>query len=532
MNRHIFDTLFLTLYSIIPPPLSHLRERAGGEGSKLLMKYIPFIAAALILSCSTGEKPEPAAPAIHRAQGEMAGEVTQTSVILQSRLTLSEGLVDGDVPGSPGAACFEISTDAGFLHYLRTGWVEARPENDYIVKVKVEGLRPGVRYYYRIAYGAVPDGDAAMRGEANTFRTLPDSTDTGETSFVVVTGMNYSFFHHGRPGQPGTAYNGADKALGYPALATIAAMNPDFFVGTGDNVYYDHPVDTRAKTVPEMRRKWHEQFVQPRFRELFSQVPAYWQKDDHDYRYNDADTTDIPDKSKPTDTALPTHEEGVGIFREQVPVVDPFGTGDETYRTHRINALLQIWILEGRDFRSPNSAPDSPDKTLWGAAQKEWLQRTLLDSDAVFKLIISPTPMVGPDDAYKSDNHVNHNGFRREGEEFFAWLGKNGFITKNLYIICGDRHWQYHAAHPSGFEEYSCGALVDANSRLGRKPGDPESTDPGALITQFYTQEEASGGFLRVSVRLGANGGAPEAEFAFFDEKGVHLYSTVKAARM
>jgi hypothetical protein len=45
-------------------------------------------------------------------------------------------------------------------HYLRTGWVEARPENDCIVKVKVEGLRPGVRYYYRVATAQRP---TAMR---------------------------------------------------------------------------------------------------------------------------------------------------------------------------------------------------------------------------------------------------------------------------------------------------------------------------------------------------------------------------------
>lgn len=42
----------------------------------------------------------------------------------------------------------------------------------------------------------------------------------------------------------------------------------------------------------------------------------------------------------------------------------------------------------------------------------------------------------------------------------------------------GDRHWQYHSIRPDGFEEFSVGVLVDRNSRLGRKPGDPESTDP------------------------------------------------------
>lgn len=137
--------------------------------------------------------------------------------------------------------------------------------------------------------------------------------------------------------------------------------------------------------------------------------------------------------------------------------------------------------------------------------------------------------MVGPDDAYKSDNHVNQKGFRHEGDEFFQWLTKNGFLSKNFYIICGDRHWQYHSIHPSGFEEFSCGALVDANSRLGRKPGDPESTDPDAEIKQVYTQSEKSGGFLKVTVKPGNNKKA-SADFTFYDENGIELYSVVKSA--
>jgi len=74
-----------------------------------------------------------------------------------------------------------------------------------------------------------------------------------------------------------------------------------------------------------------------------------------------------------------------------------------------------------------------------------------------------------------------------------------------------------------GIEEFSCGALVDANSRLGRSPGDKKSTDPNAEIRQLYTQKEASGGFLKVTVTHDA-----AARFEFFDEHGETLYQTVK----
>jgi alkaline phosphatase/alkaline phosphatase D len=188
-------------------------------------------------------------------------------------------------------------------------------------------------------------------------------------------------------------------------------------------------------------------------------------------------------------------------------------------------------MVEGRDHRSPNAMPDGPDKSVWGETQKKWLKKTLQESDAVFKILVSPTPMVGPDDSYKSDNHTNQKGFRHEGDAFFTWLKENNFLEKNFYIICGDRHWQYHSIHPSGFEEFSCGALIDQNSRIGRSPGDPESTDPEGLIKQTYTQEERSGGFLQVNVQPREEGGVPQIAFEFYDEYGKLLYQLEKTAK-
>jgi len=115
---------------------------------------------------------------------------------------------------------------------------------------------------------------------------------------------------------------------------------------------------------------------------------------------------------------------------------------------------------------------------------------------------------------------TNPKGFEHEGEAFFRWLGEKGFLEKNFYIVCGDRHWQYHSIRPDGFEDFSCGTLVASNSRLGRKPGGPDSTDPEGGIEQPYTQAKASGGFLH-----------PTDEFAFYDENGVMLYATTKTAK-
>jgi len=457
--------------------------------------------------------PQTLFPAPSHLQGEMAGEATTQSVILQSRLTADAIAPDGDVPGHPGWGRFEISTDTTFRNSRFTSWQEAVPESDFLIKSQVEGLDPDTRYHYRLVYGTGKED--ARPGPTRTFRTLAGRGTSRGISFVVTTGMNYAFFQNGPKGDGKKAYTGADKAQGFPALASMLARDPDFFVGTGDNIYYDHPVQTRATTIPEMRKKWHEQFVQPRFVELFAKVPTYWEKDDHDHRYNDNDNTG---------SKLPLSDTGIAIFREQVPIVPPGDDQSPTYRTHRISREVQIWLLEGRDYRSPNRSPDGPDKTIWGKQQKQWLKETLLGSDATFKFIITPTPMVGPDGKGKKDNHTNIGGFRHEGNAFFAWARENGFLEKGLYLICGDRHWQYQSIHPSGFEEYSCGALVDANSRMGVSPGTRNSTDPEGRVKQPYTSREPSGGFLEVKVSP-ARGDQPAlTEFNFLDEHGKLLH--------
>ena len=470
-----------------------------------------------------------AASSVDHGQGEMAGRVTETSAILQSRLTQGTTLIDGDLPGSPGVARFELADNPDFEKSRKTRWIKASPDYDYIVKVEVAGLRASTKYYYRLLYG--PERGDTSKGRTCSFKTLGGKNAIQETRFAVVTGMNYFFFHEG-PYKPEDAYQGDDKHLGYPALESIRKLKPDFFVGTGDTVYFDHPAkkkgsdrwmgvawSDRAKTETEMRRKYHEQFIQARFVNLFADVPTYWEVDDHEYRYNDCDNTG--DK-------MPTPEMGARNFREQLPVVDPADPTASTYATFRVSRDLQIWLVEGRLYRSPNKMPDGPDKTIWGETQKKWLKDTLLASDATFKILISPTPLVGPDDRSKKDNHTNLGGFRHEAQEFFNWLKQNGFLNKNFYILCGDRHWQYHAKHPSGFEEFSSGALVEANSRLGVKAGSPKSTDPEGKIRQYYCQLEGkpSAGFLMVTVSPKKDGA--EAIFEFYDEHGNLAYSHTK----
>ena len=106
--------------------------------------YLIMLSLALTtLAGCTGAEIEPIS--ITTGQGEMAGEVTTNSVIVQSRLTTGNTLVEGDLPGAPGVANFEVDTSADFSNPVRSAWLEAVPENDFIVKAKIEGLIAGTQ---------------------------------------------------------------------------------------------------------------------------------------------------------------------------------------------------------------------------------------------------------------------------------------------------------------------------------------------------------------------------------------------------
>jgi len=450
---------------------------------------------------------------IHHAQGEMSGEVTASAVLLQSRLTAIPGPAldeNADVPGKTGVACFEWSESPEFAGSKRTEWLEAKADHDFIVRANLDGLKAGTLYHYRLVFGETRE--AAKPGPTRTFKTLREN---GPVSFCMGSCMNYHSFMVGKSngGGPVTATE-EDKRLGYPSFAAMTALKPDFFIGTGDIVYYDHPAKPAAQTLPELRRKWHEQFRFPRMIEFFAHTPAFWSKDDHDFRFNDADL----DGEK-----LPTPSTGIEIFREQMPIFVPEDRTTPTYRTHRVHKHLQLWFVEGRDFRSPNKMPDGPEKSIWGREQREWLQSTLKASDAAWKIIITPTPMVGPDRNSKKDNHTNLAGFKHEADSFFQWLIDNQ-IT-NLLTFCGDRHWQYHSIHPLGVEEFSVGALNDENAIRGERPGGPKTTDPEGKIKQPYIYDQPTGGFLRVMIDDTA-----KLVLEHRDDHGVVLNSVTKTA--
>ncbi len=335
--------------------------------------------------------------------------------------------IEGAVPGATGVVRV-FYKPKGDEEFKATAWKKVDPEADFTQQFHLQGLLPASQYLIKVEYGA--GKDQALKTLAGTFRTAPGPDTVAPVTFTVVTGQRYP---------------DRDSPDGFKIYGQMQKMDPDFFVHTGDILYYD----SLGKTPALANWHWQRIYGMKSLVEFHNNVASYFMKDDHDTLMND---------SWPT---METHfmgeftfEQGLEIFREQVPM------GEKTYRTIRWGKDLQIWLVEGRDFRSANTMEDGPDKTIWGAEQMAWFKRTVEESDATFRVLISPTPVVGPDRENKHDNHANI-GFQYEGDLLREFIASQD----NMVVACGDRHWQYVSVDAThGVKEYSSGPVSDEHA--------------------------------------------------------------------
>ncbi len=335
--------------------------------------------------------------------------------------------IDGAVPGIEGEVRVSYRRDDSEDAWIQTDWARVDRDQDFTRQIQLDRLKPATTYDLRVE--SRKDGLSGQMLEGG-FRTAPPKDISAKIVFTVVTGQGN---------------NGQESSRGFQIYRQMQKLNPDFFVHTGDIFYYD----SRAKTLPLARWHWQRVFS---FRNTFDfhlKVPSYFMKDDHDTWMNDC----WPGQETKCMGEC-TFEQGKAVCLEQV------GMGEHTWRTARWGKDLQIWMVEGRDYRSPNPDPDGPGKTIWGDQQKKWFFETVKASDATFKILMSPTPVVGPDRDRKNDNHANA-GFATEGKEIREFLASQ----KNMVVVCGDRHWQYVSVDDeTGVREYSCGPASDGHA--------------------------------------------------------------------
>ena len=336
--------------------------------------------------------------------------------------------IEGAVIGSTGETRVSYRP-VGTADWLSTDWETVDPQRDFTRQITLSGLVAGTEYELR-AEGRLTGGDTIGSSLDGRFRTAPPPDQPARIVFASTTGTDYE--------------DQDTPEGGFQIHRTMLDMDVDFFVHTGDILYYDE----YAKNVDLARWGWARMFSLSTNFDFHRRIPTYFMKDDHDTWQDDAWPT-----LESTYMADFTFLEGVEIFKEQTPM------SELTYRTFRWGQDVQIWLVEGRDYRSANSDPDGPTKTIWGAEQTAWFKETVKASDATFRILISPTPFVGPDTPNKFDSHATES-FGTEARSLRAFLVENDMI-----VITGDRHWQYVSVHDeTGLREYATGAASDAHA--------------------------------------------------------------------
>lgn len=401
----------------------------------------------------------------------------------QVKLIYPEGYdvtnIDMASPGMMGEVRAMYRT-TGETRWSTTNWTANDTSADFSAQIKLQNLAPGTSYEVKVEARSLNSKTvtAILTGK---FATSPLADSPKSVHFMVTTCHEY---------------NDQDDPSGggFKIYKHMQSLNPDFMVHTGDVIYYDQ----LAKTLPLAHWHWQRMFGLTNCIEFYRNVPCYFMKDDHDTWMNDC----YPQSKNKFMGDFKFHE-GVRVFKQQVPY------SDKPYRTFRWGKDLQVWLMEGREYRTSNDLQDGPDKTIWGKEQMAWFKETFSASDATYRVLATATPIVGPDRPQKKDNHAN-SGFAYEGALIREFLAKH----KNIFIVCGDRHWQYASQDgKTGLMEFSCGPASDEHASGWKKED--------VLPEHHYLN--IVGGFLSVNVHRENNNS--NIVFTHYGVNGDKLYT-------
>lgn len=324
---------------------------------------------------------------------------------------------------------------------------------DLTGKVALVGLSPATRYTYRVRQGG-----ESVEG---SFVTAPEADEARRVRFVWSGDLG-----------GGRVCRHVDD--GYPIFRPMARRHPDFFVFVGDTVYADGRCggpnwvpgyDFIARSLDEYWEKHRYNRADPTLQAFFRSTSVYAIWDDHEVKN---------DFSGPTEPLMPVAHRA---FVDYWPITPPPGDPMRLYRKFRWGKLLEVFILDTRQYRSPNSEPDGPAKTMLGRAQRQWLIDGVLGSTAIWKAIVSSVPLSVPTGRRARDSWSNANilGFPEETGTGFA-VERDQILEafrarklKNLFWIVADVHHAeliHHRPWPDfAFYEFIAGPLGASHGR-------------------------------------------------------------------
>jgi len=380
--------------------------------------------------------------------GVASGDPAPDGVVLWTRLATDPFAVDGQggMPDKPVRVEFELARDERFRSVVRRGSVVATPELGHSVHPEIHGLAPNHVYYYRFRTG----GETSPVGRT---RTLPP--------------------RHSNPRQLAFAFASCQAWQdGYfTAFDHIAADDLDFVVHLGDYIY-EYGVGANKRGVTVDPRFTTETFDLARYRLQYSLYkvegplrnahaahPFITTFDDHEVENNWAGDISEIDKEPDQDRAVfrQRRADAFQAMYENLPLrraQTPSGPDIHIYRRFNYGRLADLTMLDTRQYRDDQPCGDgggtvcddrfSPDRTILGAKQRDWLLKGFSRSDARWQILGNQAPMGQTDRAPGPAVDVWYDpwdGYVADRNRVLAAAQDRG--VRNLVVITGDRHQNY-----------------------------------------------------------------------------------------
>lgn len=392
--------------------------------------------------------------------------VAHAGLIRGGRPSLTHGVQTGDVTAHSGIVwargdqssrmSVELSRTPSFRKVRRVRGPVLRPDTDFTGKVRLTGLPPGERICYSVRLESDGRSGEPIAGE---FVTAP-----------VTARRDIDFVWSGDLAGQGWGIN--PDFGGYRIFDTMGALNPDFFLCSGDFIYADGPIAESvalpdggtwknlvtaekskvAETLTEFRGQYSYNFTDEALRRFAARVPRINQWDDHEVT-NNWYPGEILESAAYTEKRVDVlAARARQAYHEWTPNDQSLAVDGEIYRKLSYGPLLDIFVLDMRTYKDPNSPGrfTDPQRGLLGAKQREWLKRELARSRATWKVLATDLPigLIVPDGASDQEGIAQGDngaplGRELEFADILSFVHRRG-IT-GLVALTADVH--YTAAH-------------------------------------------------------------------------------------
>jgi alkaline phosphatase D len=421
-------------------------------GSSILYaKNLPIKAQAP--NIITSEKMRPQIP-----YGVASGDINGNSSIIWSKTDRSAKMI------------VEYSTNENFRNSQRIIGAAALEVSDYTAKLYLSDLPYAQQIFYRVTFEDLANPGTYSQPVTGTFRT-PYPTKF-QTKSQTKSQKDIFFAWSGDTAGQGWGIN--PEFGGMKIYESIRRLNPDFFIHSGDYIYADVPIQAEVKlddgsiwknittpekskvaeTLAEFRGNYIYNLLDKNILRFNREIPQLVQWDDHETVNNWYPGKMLLDDNRyQVKSVSLLAARGKQAFLEYTPTRINANDPERIYRSFQYGQLLEIFMLDQRSYRGPNSSNNqkvaSNETTFLGNPQLRWLKQKLRNSSATWKVIASDMPLglIVRDGKDKFENQSNGDGqpLGRELElvELLKFIKEKNI--SNIVWLTADVH--YAAAH-------------------------------------------------------------------------------------